>query len=49
MQQIYSRNHASAWIFSCKFTAYFLEHLFNEHLWMAASVEAPGNWTKNSD
>ena len=46
MQQIYRRtpmpkfdywNHTSAWVFSCKFAAYFQNTFFLEHLWTAAS------------
>ena len=29
--------HTSAWVFSCKFAAYFQQNLFLEHLWRAAS------------
>ena len=31
-------NHTSAWVFSCKFAAYFQNTFFKEHLWVAASV-----------
>ena len=31
-------NHTSAWVFSCKFPAYFPSIFFLEHLWMAASA-----------
>ena len=31
-------NHTSAWVFSCKFAAYFPKIFFLEHLWMAASA-----------
>ena len=30
-------NHTSAWVFSCKFAAYFQNTFLQEHLWMAAS------------
>ena len=30
-------NHTSAWVFSCKFAAFFHNNFFSEHLWMAAS------------
>ena len=30
-------NRASAWVFSCKFAAYFQNIFSNEHLWTAAS------------
>ena len=30
-------NHTSAWVFSCKFAAYFQNTFFLEHHWMAAS------------
>ena len=30
-------NRTSAWVFSCKFTAYFKNTFSKEHLWMAAS------------
>ena len=30
-------NHTSAWVFSCKFAAYFQNTFTNEHLWTAAS------------
>ena len=29
-------NHTSAWVFSCKFAAYFQNTFSKEHLWMAA-------------
>ena len=29
--------HTSAWVFSCKFAAYFQYNFFLEHLWRAAS------------
>ena len=31
------RNHTSAWVFSCKFAAYFQKTFLQEHLWRAAS------------
>ena len=31
-------NHTSAWVFYCKFIAYFQNIFFWEHLWVAASV-----------
>ena len=31
-------NCTSAWVFSCKFTTYFQNTFFAEHLWTAASV-----------
>ena len=31
------RSHTSAWVFSCKFAAYFQNTFFQEHLWEAAS------------
>ena len=36
-------NHTLAWVFSCKFAAYFQNTFYKEHLWMAASRE---NWCK---
>ena len=30
--------NTSAWVVSCKFTAYFQENLFKKHLWTASSV-----------
>ena len=30
-------NHTSAWVFSCKFAAYFQNTFFWEHLWVATS------------
>ena len=30
-------NHSSAWVFSCKFTAYFKNTFSKDQLWMAAS------------
>ena len=48
MRQIYSRapipkydywNLTSAWVFSCKFAAYFQNTFSQEHLWVVASVE----------
>ena len=30
-------NHTSAWVFSCKFAAYFQKTSTQEHLWRAAS------------
>ena len=30
-------NHTSAWVFSCKFAAYFHNNFSQEHLWVAAS------------
>ena len=32
-------NHTSAWVFSCKFAAYFQNNFSQEHLWVAASVD----------
>ena len=29
-------NHTSAWLFSCKFAAYFQNTILLEHLWRAA-------------
>ena len=31
-------NHTSAWVFSCKFAAYFQNTFSQKHLWMTASV-----------
>ena len=31
-------NHTSAWVFSCKFVAYFQNSCFDEHLWGTTSV-----------
>ena len=31
-------NHTSAWVFSCKFAAYFQNSFYYEHIWIAASV-----------
>ena len=31
-------NHTSAWVFPCKFTAYFQNTFLKEHLWRAASM-----------
>ena len=31
-------NHTSAWVFCCKFAAYFRNFFSQEHLWMAAST-----------
>ena len=36
-KQIYW-NHTLAWVFSCKFAAYFEKTFSTEHLWMAPSV-----------
>ena len=36
-----SWNRTSAWMFSCKFAAYFQNTFFSEHLWRAASKEMP--------
>ena len=33
-------NHTSAWVFSCKFAAYFQNTFSQEHLWTAASILA---------
>ena len=30
-------NHTSAWVFFCKFAAYFQNTFYSEHLWTAAS------------
>ena len=30
-------NHTSAWVFSCKFAAYFQSNFSKEHVWVAAS------------
>ena len=30
-------NHTSAWVFNCKFAAYFQNTFYQEHLWKAAS------------
>ena len=30
-------NYTSAWVFSCKFAAYFQNTFYTEHLWTAAS------------
>ena len=35
-KQLY-QNYTSAWVFSCKFAAYFQNSFSIEHLWMAAS------------
>ena len=35
--QIY-QNHASVWVFSCKFAAYFQNTFSEEHPWAAASA-----------
>ena len=37
---VYS-NHTSAWVFSCRFSAYFQNTFFSEHLWVAASAHRP--------
>ena len=41
-KQLYSNhtywNHTSAWVFSCKFAAYFQITFSEEHLWVAASA-----------
>ena len=42
-------NRISAWVFSCKFAAYFQNTFFQEHLWVAASEigryqENEGHW-----
>ena len=34
--QLYS-NQTSAWVFSCKFAAYFQNTFYQERLWMTAS------------
>ena len=31
-------NRTSAWVFSCKFAAYFQNAFSQKHLWVAASV-----------
>ena len=36
-------NHTLAWVFSCKFTAYFQNSFFLKHLWVTASVYSPIN------
>ena len=41
LKQLYW-NRTSAWVFSCKFAAYFQNTFFKEHLWVAASVNIPG-------
>ena len=33
-------NHTSAWVFSCKFSAYFQNTFSLEHLWMADSASS---------
>ena len=33
-------NRTSAWVFSCKFAAYFQNTFFSEHIWMAASADS---------
>ena len=35
--QLY-RNHTLTWVFSCRFTGYFLKAFFQGHLWRDASV-----------
>ena len=37
-------NRTSAWVFSCKFAAYFQNTFSQEHLWIAASVFARGKF-----
>ena len=37
-------NNTFAWVFSCKFTAYFQDIFSLEHLWLAASVLAIQVW-----
>ena len=32
-------NHTFAWVFSCKFAAYFQNTFSYEHLWVAASIQ----------
>ena len=34
-------NRTSAWVFSCKFTAYFQNNSSEGHIWRAASVKTP--------
>ena len=36
-------NRTSAWVFSCKFAAYFQNTFFKEHLWAAASENMLGH------
>ena len=55
MQQIYGRTPmqkcdfnkvakaTSAWVFSCKFVAYFQNTFSQKHLWVAASVHCPSS------
>ena len=31
-------DYTSAWVFSCKFVAYFQSTFYLEHLWTAASI-----------
>ena len=40
-------NHTSAWVFSCKFAAYFKNNFSYEHLWMTASVNKKTRETIN--
>ena len=40
-------NHTLAWVFSCKFAAYFQSTFSYQHLWTAASVISP-YWLHNS-
>ena len=47
-------NPASAWMFSCKFDAYFQNTFSSEHLWRAAAVTRYActqnlEWKRNSD
>ena len=45
------RNHNLAWVFSCKFAAYFQNTLSYEHVWVAASdiliFNVPGTLFRN--
>ena len=45
LKQLYW-NHTSAWVFSCKFAAYFQNTFSLEHFWRAASVKTLGSYTK---
>ena len=40
-------NHTSAWVFSCKFAAYFQNTFSWEHFWMAASEYLSVFWLPN--
>ena len=44
LKQLYW-NHTSAWVFSCKFAAYFQNTFYYEHLWTSASVYLKYSYT----